>query len=290
MAENLIFFRRRVRSVRNTQKITRAMKTVAAVKLRRANTELNRTLAAHRQIVDFLRTLSPYLDPQHHPLLRARESGVRLLVGISADKGLCGSFNSRLLKAVDDRVGEWQRSGVEFQLIAVGNKIARYLAKRNIPVRQAYPAVMNRPTFSQAAQLADFLLKVYSEEPIESVAVVFTEFVSAARQQVTQRALLPLTPEWGVREMEAKEQIIFEPDPVAISATLIPRYLRSLVWRMLLESAASEQAARMVAMDQATQNASDMIHSLTLTMNKMRQAAITKELLEIITATEALNK
>jgi F-type H+-transporting ATPase subunit gamma len=288
MAGNLIELRRRIRSVRNTQKLTKAMKTVSAAKLRRASGDLRRSRPYAAKVGDLLAALAPRLTTVH-PLLAERSDGVCLVVAVSADKGLCGVFNSRLLKRVDERLQELRAAGREVRLVTVGSKAVRYFAKRETPVERSYPAFMGRLTFENARQLADDLVAIYDKGGVRSVEFVYTEFLSASRQSVGLRQLLPVAP--GSNRPAGPETMdILEPSADRMFAELLPLWLRSQVYGMLLHSSASEHVTRMVAMDLATRNASDMIRSLTLTMNKLRQASITNELLEIITATEALKK
>jgi F-type H+-transporting ATPase subunit gamma len=296
MAGNLIYLRRRIKSVKNTQKLTKAMKTVAAAKLRRATAELKKSRPHRDKITFLLRQTAAMVDPSRQPLLKQREQGVILLVVVASDKGLCGAFNSHVLKQSEIYYRELVERGETVSLITVGTKASRYFSKRNLGVKAAHNGFMSRLQFGDAERLADELQNVYLNEEVRSVEFAFQEFVSASKQQFTIRRLFPVAREYyaphdAEKEMDTGEtKYIFEPGAQAIFQALLPRFITAAVYQILLQSMAAEQVSRMVAMDLATRNASDMIRSLTLLLNKMRQASITKELLEIITATEALNK
>jgi F-type H+-transporting ATPase subunit gamma len=297
MAGNLIFLRRRIKSVKNTQKLTKAMKTVAAAKLRRATTELKKTRPYRDKIASLLQEAGSRTALEAQPLLRANEQGAAVLVVIASDKGLCGAFNSHVLRQGESRYRELAAAGREVILVTVGTKASRYFSKRNIEAKKSYNGMISRLQFADVVRLEDDLQQMFLSGGIRSVEFAFSEFVSASRQQFCIRRLFPVVlarpPAGPAADGEAaveKVGYIFEPGADALFQALLPRFVTAVVYQILLQSMAAEQVARMVAMDLATRNASDMIRELTLQLNKMRQAAITKELLEIITATEALNK
>ncbi len=293
MAENLIFLRRRIKSVKNTQKLTKAMKTVAAAKLRRATGELKRSRAYREKISQLLQEAGAKAVLTGQSLLMGNEQGAALLVVIASDKGLCGAFNSHVLRQGEARYRELAADGREVMLVTVGTKAGRYFSKRGLEPKKAYNGMLGRLQFADAARLAADLQELFQSGALYSVEFAFSEFVSASKQQFSLRRLFPVEVASAVPVPEAEtgaEDYIFEPGADAIFQALLPRYVTAAVYQVLLQSVAAEQVARMVAMDLATRNANDMIKGLTLQLNKMRQAAITKELLEIITATEALNK
>jgi len=296
MAGNLISLRRRIKSVKNNQKLTRAMKTVAAAKLRRASAELKKSRPHRDKIASLLQQTGARIDLGQQPLLRPREQGSIVLMVIAGDKGLCGAFNSHVLKRSEAYYRELVERGETVLLITVGNKAGRYFSKRNLPLQAAHNNLISRLQFSDAEKLAAELLNLYLTGEVKRIEFAFQEFVSASKQQFTIRRLLPVEPQWQTADAtqedmaDGKPEYIFEPGAEAIFLALLPRFIIAAVYQVLLQSMAAEQISRMVAMDMATRNASDMIRSLTLLQNKMRQASITKELLEIITATEALNK
>jgi F-type H+-transporting ATPase subunit gamma len=296
MAGNLINLRRRIKSVKNTQKLTRAMKTVAAAKLRRATTELKKARPHRDKITFLLQQTGARVELSRQPLLKTREQGSILLLVVASDKGLCGAFNSQVFKQSENYYHELLERGETVSMVTIGTKASRYFSKRNISLKATHNGMISRLQFADASRLATELLNVYLNEDIKRVEFAFQEFISASRQQFTVRRLFPVAAAWSAvpdaqKESEAiNPKYIFEPGPEAIFQALLPRFITAAVYQILLQSMAAEQMSRMVAMDLATRNASDMIRSLTLLLNKMRQASITKELLEIITATEALNK
>ncbi len=288
MAGNLISLRRRIKSVRNNQKITRAMKTVSAAKLRRASGDLGRGRPFQAGLKRLLTAIGQATLPAEQPLLRHPQTGAVLLVVVTSDKGLCGAFNTRVLKRAEEEIATLEAEGAKIELVAIGLKAIRHFAKRGVPLLRSFPAIMSRLSFADAREVCDFLSGRFLRGEARSVVAVSTAYLSASRQQVAVAGLFPLEFEW---EGSAPGEIeyILEPGAEGLLSALLPRYVQSRIYQVLLESVASEHAARMLAMDLATRNASDMIRTLTLTMNKLRQASITKELLEIITATEALN-
>ena len=291
MAENLIDLKRRINSVKNTQKITRAMKTVAAVKLRKNVKKLNRTESFMRKIEHLLNRIEKKLEYKDFPLFKEKEEGKVVIVALSSDKGLCGAFNSHTIKKVEDYYKHLEGEKEEVLFITSGNKIYRNLNKKGFIIEKDYKSIMSDLKFSDSVQLSEYLQEIYLNRDIKRVEFVYIEFISSSKQEITVKQILPLKIENREDEMEEEEiEYIFEPSLQEIFNYILPKYINSLVYRILLGSIASEHAARMIAMDIATRNANDMIKSLTLTMNKFRQASITKELLEIITATEALKR
>lgn len=302
MSGNLIDLRRRIKSVKNTQKITRAMKTVSAAKLRRSVGELNKTRPMMDKIATLLSRVGDASNVQTHPLLEERQKGGTILVVISADKGLCGAFNSHLLEKAVERyrelVANEGRDAVKS--VVIGKKAFRHFNKNQYPIIKDYRDLMIRLSHQDALDISDYLRELYldPEQNIKRIEFVYTRYISASQSDLTVKQLFPITPEWEEDTKPAEEEsapktkgddeYIFEPSAEAIFKALLPKYINTLVYQVMLQSAAAEHAARMIAMDQATNNASDMIRNLTLTMNKMRQASITTELLEIISATEAL--
>ena len=287
MAGNLIFLRRRIRSVRNTQKLTKAMKTVAAAKLRRASGELKRSRAYRDKIEEMLRA-SAARAAAGNPLLRAGD-GAALLVVVAGERGLCGAFNSHVLRQAESRYRELAAEPGGARIFTVGAKAERHFSKRGLAPLRAYSGLLGRLQFADAARLAADLQERFVADGLRRVEFAFSRFVSASKQEFALRRLFPVEvapPEAGAEG----EETIFEPGADALFRELLPRHVQAVVHQVLLQSVAAEQVARMVAMDLATRNASDMIRRLTLQLNKMRQAAITKELLEIITATEALSQ
>lgn len=293
MAQNLIDLRRRIKSVRDTQKSTKAMKTVSAAKLRRSVSDINR----NKPVVEKIESMLYWVGQKKHPLMENRtEENRTLIVVISADKGLCGAFNSKLINRAESYLNEVkEKDGEPPILITVGNKASKYFTKRAIPIKKNYAYMMSRLKYENSQELSRYLQHLYLKniEDIKKVEFIFTEFLSSSRQEVKIKQIFPLQSQWDKNSLNEENrhiEYIFEPSKEKIFEKLLPRYIDSMIHQLLLQSSASEHAARMIAMDLATKNANEMIRTLTLTMNKMRQAAITKELLEILTATEALKK
>lgn len=301
MSGNLIDLRRSIKSVKDTQKTTRAMKTVSAAKMRRSVTELNNTRPVMGKIQTLLSRLAPAVDASTQPLLAERPTGNVVLVVVSADKGLCGAFNSKLIAAAEKHFDllseETVADGHSVHLVTIGNKANKYFTKRQYEIKNDFRSVMSRLRAADAMNLAQYLLDLYLNENsyIKRIEFLHMKYISASRQEIAVSQMFPIRQEWkdtAAKPLKPEDEIeyIFEPSEEEIFKYLLPRYINSLVYQVLLQSAAAEHMARMVAMETASQNASDMIKSLTLTMNKLRQASITTEILEIITATEALKK
>lgn len=289
MSGNLIDLRKRILSVKNTQKITQAMKTVSAVKLRKSNTELNRNRPFMDSVEQLLKQVGKQLSLDRFPLLEKRSEGRQVLVVVSSDKGLCGAFNSHVIRTAEEYWQQISSQDDRAMLVMAGNKAFQYFQKKGYPVSQNFKSMMSSLTYEKVLEFSAFLQELYRKEDIKEIEIAYTQFLSASRQEPAIKKLFPIPLEWEEGEVDEKDvEYIFEPEPADIFQLLLPKYLNSYIYRLLRESEASEHAARMIAMDMATRNASDMIRDLTLTMNKVRQTAITKELLEIITATEAL--
>lgn len=286
----LLELRRRTRSVKNTQQITKAMKMVAASKLRRAQDAILSARPFAKKMLEVLNSLATRADPEGHPLLRVREPERIEVVVITADKGLCGSFNANILKSAQQFL-EQERSE-ELELRVVGKKARDYFRRRRFHIRQELIDIFRDLTYDSAAAIARPLIELYSvgeeaEDRVDAVYLIYNEFKSVIQQDVVVERLLPLEKlQFDRREEEL--DYIYEPSAAEIYDAVIPRHVEYQVWHALLESAAAEHAARMTAMENASKNASELIEQLTLTMNKVRQAAITKEILEVVGGAEAI--
>jgi F-type H+-transporting ATPase subunit gamma len=277
--------RKRIGSVKSTQQITKAMKMVAAAKLRRAQM----AAVSARPYAERLETLVAHLvtrvDPESHPLMRVRERSTRSLVlFVSSDRGLCGAYNSALTRALEAFLRE---QSTEHVFLTVGRKGQEHLKRleRSVLAHLSTPTPLNAPAV--AREIARTTERRYLDGEVDQVHVVYNAFRSTLSQVPTVEPLLPLSREIGKLAGEGRDYL-FEPSAAEIIATLLPRLLEVRILHALLEAGASELAARMTAMDAATRNASEMIDTLTLQMNRARQAAITKELMEIIGGAEAL--
>jgi F-type H+-transporting ATPase subunit gamma len=294
--------RKRISSVKSTQKITRAMKMVAGARLNRAQlriTELRpyalKTQEVLSEITEVPEGSEPNLeggDKPDHPLLAKREEKRVLLVVLTSDRGLCGAFNTNINKRAEQEWREREAKGQEVKIIVIGRKGRDYLTRRHAPVLAYIPGVWDNLGLESAKKVGDQVLAPFlkAESEVDAIYLVYNEFKSAMTQRVTAERLLPVVaPEHAAdAPKETTTEFLFEPDKVALLHLLVPMYVDISILRALYESMASELGARMTAMDSATKNATEMIDSLTLQYNKARQAAITKELMEIIGGSEAL--
>ena len=283
-----IDIRRRIRSVKNTQQITKAMKMVAAAKLRRAQERIFAARPYSGGLQEVLQSVVSRVDPEKHPLLVPREDEKNvLIVVVTGDKGLAGAFNANVLKAAVNLVRE--KEGQNVELLPIGRKANDFFKRRSIPIRRQAPQAMQALSLDTAKEIADSIVTGYLSGEIDAVYVVFNEFRSIMSQIVRVEKLLPI--ERVEKKEEEKKQneveFLFEPDPERILSELLPKHIEFQLYRILLESAAAEQGARMTAMEAATKNASDMIDALTLNYNRIRQAAITKEIIEIVSGASA---
>ncbi|MGA2421240.1 MAG: ATP synthase F1 subunit gamma [Candidatus Acidiferrum sp.] len=283
----LLDFRRRIRSVKNTQQITRAMKFVAAARLRRAQES---ALAARPYAVELarmLRSIMSRIDEPQHPLLAKREEKNVLVIVLSGERGLAGAFNSNILRKANDFIR--QQSGKKIVALPVGKKGRDSLKKAGFPFAAEYVNVLAKVDFGVARAISTLVTELYTKEEIDAVYIVFSEFKSVMSANLVVEKLLPVEEIRGgdgksgeQKKDETPVDYIYEQPPEQLLGKLLPRYIETQVLRSMLESSAAEYAARMVAMDSATKNAGDVIEALTLHMNKVRQAAITKEIIEIV--------
>lgn len=288
---SLIDIRRRIRAVKSTQQITKAMKMVASSKLRRAQERILSARPFALQMLHVLNGLASRVDPSAHPLLGVRDEhapGARvLLVVISADKGLCGSFNTNIVKRAATFIAG-SRS-VEVVLALVGRKARDFFRRRGFQPCYERINLFGKLGFQDAYAIAHAAMREFTEGRVAAVYITYNEFKSVLRQQVVVEPLLPIPRlDLGVLDPAARVDYLYEPSPERILDDLLPRHVEVQVFRALLESAAAEHAARMVAMDNATKNASEMVDQLTLYMNKLRQAAITREIIEVVSGAQAL--
>ena len=280
--------KRRIASVKSTQQITKAMKLVAAAKLRRAQERILEARPYAFKMQEVLGSLALRADPQSHPLLLRRDAGRKALVIIAADKGLCGAFNSNimrrsleLLRATDGEVA--------MTLIVVGRKARDFYRRRPYTIRSEQIGFFDKLAYAHAAALGQELAKAYVAGEADEIQLVYNEFKSVATQRVVVERLLPIEPLQPPEELAAID-FIYEPSPAAILESLLPKHVEVQVYRALMESLAGEYGARMTAMEAATKNASEMIDLLTLQFNKARQERITRELLEVVGGAEALRQ
>jgi F-type H+-transporting ATPase subunit gamma len=283
--------RRRIASVKNTQKITRAMKMVAAARLRRAQQRITELRPYALKTVEVLRSVASGVERSVHPLLDVRPVRRVLLVVMTSDRGLAGAFNASMTRAAMGKIRELQEQGCEISVAAVGRKGRDFFKRRGVDVSMEYTGLPEGDK-TKSDELARAFMGAFTSGDYDQVILGFNEFKSAISQKPTFQQLLPIdtsaaaaTDDMGPRTLV---EMIYEPSRDALLARLLPMYVEVSVFRALLESNASEHGARMTAMDNATNNAKKMIGSLTLQYNRARQAAITKELMEIIGGAEAI--
>jgi len=275
----LVDLRRRIRSVKSTQQITKAMKMISAAKLRRAQDAIYAARPYAREMLEVLNGLATRADPHEHPLLQERSGSRTLLVVVTADRGLCGAFNANIVRAATGFLRERDQSSVSLEL--VGRRGRDYFRRRSYTVRAERVGIFQALRYASAREIATELIKEYLEDKVDEVHVVYNEFKSVIQQRVVVERLLPI--EKLVLEPHAPNwDYVYEPAPEQLFASLLPRHVEVQLWRTLLESAAAEHGARMAAMDAATNNAAEMIDKLTLYMNKVRQAKITNEIIEVV--------
>ena len=281
---NLLDIRRRIRSVKNTEQITKAMKTVSAAKLRRAQERMFAARPYADQLRTILGNLSARAEDLRHPLLEVRPEKRILMVVVTADRGLCGAFNSNISKAAQDCLKTNREKNAE--LMAVGRKGRDYFRLRGATIAEEHIGIFAKLDFEHARTIGERIVELYSAAETDAVYLAFNEFKSVLQQRIVIERLLPL----GSDELEveaSRVDYIYEQPSQEIFNRLLPQYVDVQVHRALLESAASEHGARMTAMDTASRNAGEMIDTLTLNMNRIRQAAITRELIEVVSGASA---
>jgi len=287
---SLIDMRRRIRAVKSTQQITKAMKMVAASKLRRAQERVVQTRPFAREARRVLESIAGRVDQTSHPLLTRRpgvETGATLLIVLTSDRGLCGSFNTNIIKATGHFLAE--HPGRQISLGLVGRKGRDMLKRRGVPVRFELVYAPSSIVFTEAEAIALPALTDFMDGKVDSVHMIYNEFKSVMQQKIVVEQLLPLAPvETKDVSVESMTEYIYEPSAQAIFDRLLSRFVEVQVMRALLESNAAFYAAQMTAMEAATRNSAEMIEALTLTMNKVRQAAITREIIEVVSGAQAL--
>jgi F-type H+-transporting ATPase subunit gamma len=282
--------RRRIGSVRNTRKITRAMKMVAASRLRKAQQAITELRPYAIQTHEVLSSVAARAGEREvHKLLARRAPDQVMLVVLTSDRGLAGGFNANINCAAEQYLKSPDHKHESISLATIGRKGRDYFRRRTVPIRHEFTKVFEDLTYAKAAEIARVIIDSYTKDDsdLDAVYLVYNEFKSAMTQRVTVEQLLPITP-LPVAPDETAVDFIYEPSKQALLDRLLPMYVEVELYRALLESVASEHGARMTAMDAASNNASDMISKLTLSYNRARQAAITKELMEIIGGAEAL--
>ena len=282
---NLKDIRDRIKSVKSIQKVTKAMKMVAAAKMRRAQENMEKARPYNHRLVEIIQHLLPSVERSMLPLLEVREVKRIAYVVVTSDRGLAGSFNSSILRKAHNDIDEFGKQNVD--IFCIGKKAKDYFKSRKYNIIASYSDFWNDLNFNQSMKIGSTIINHFLDLSVDEIRVTYNEFVNVATQTTVSEKLLPI--ELNDDELSHTD-FLYEPSKDRIVKSLIPRYLNAQVWKYLLESYASEQAARMVAMENATTNSEDMIKNLTLEFNKARQAAITTEMLEIVSGAEALKE
>ncbi len=267
--------------------LTRAMKMVAAAKLRKAQQSILAARPYASKMLEILNSLATRSDPESHPLLAKREENKIELVVMTADKGLCGSFNSNILRAAAGFIEE--KSQQDLRLQVIGRKGINYFKRRQFSIRKEYIDIFRELKYSHANEIAQDLMDQFISKEVDAIYLVYNSFKSTGLQRVVSEPLLPIQ-RLDLQPGIIPENYTFEPSREVLFNELLPKHVTTQIYRSLLDSSAAEHAARMTAMDAATNNASDLIDALTLQMNRVRQNSITSELIEIVSGAEALRK
>ncbi len=281
--------RNRIRSVKSTQQITRAMKMISAARLRRAQDAVTAARPYAQKMDLVLKGVASRADLSGHPLLSQRTKKKVELVVLTSDRGLCGGFNANIIRGAQRFLLENSDAYESITLRTLGRKGYEFFRRREVTIRKDHAGLLTKLNFGAAEGLARELTEIYQAGEVDAVYFIYNEFISAVSQKVSVEQLLPIpAPQVEEKQGTSSVEYLYEPNREQLLADLLPRYLATKVWRAMLESVASEHGARMSAMDNATNNAKDMIGKLTLQYNRTRQAAITKELMEIVSGAEAL--
>jgi F-type H+-transporting ATPase subunit gamma len=278
--------KRRIKGVQNTQQITKAMKMVAAAKLRRAQEKVINARPYARKISELLKRLITEEDFDN-PFIFQRETKKVAVAVITADRGLCGAFNINIIKEVSKFVEEFSNS-TDVHLFCVGKKGFDFFSKRNFSIIDKRAGIFSSLNYATSLDITEKLINLYLQGSFDKIFVIYNEFKSIVQQRIVIEQFLPVPLKDEFEKNRRQPNYIFEPDQKSIFKYLLPKHLKAQMWRMLLESNAAEQGAKMTAMDNATTNAKELIRNLQLKYNKERQAAITKEILEIVSGANAL--
>ena len=275
--------RDRIKSVKSIQKVTSAMKMVAAAKVRKAQEKMEQARPYTHALEDVIHHILPDVDRNILDLLEVRDIKRKAYVIVSADRGLAGAFNTNIIKIAQNEIDHFGKENVD--LFCVGKKSRDYFKRRNYNIVESHIEFWNELNYDNAMMIGRSVVEYFTSGKVDEIHVVYNYFVNLAQQEVKSEVLLPLV--YNDEDLNVRDRL-YEPSKERLVSSLVPRHLNIQIWKYLLESYASEQAARMLAMENATTNAGDMIKNLTLEFNKARQAAITTEMLEIVSGAEAL--
>jgi F-type H+-transporting ATPase subunit gamma len=289
---NLRDIKKRIGSVQSTRQITRTMEMVATAKIKKAQERIEAARPYALAMMELLGNVRRYASGASHPLLAEREDRRRVIViAVTSDRGLAGALNSNILRMTEKYLNEMNAAGVETELITVGKKAVAYFLYRGVTPLQAYRDISDKPTFADAKSIANLVVGPYERAEIDEVSIIFNRFVNVAEQSPESHRLLPIqvtTLDEAADAADVSAEYIFEPGAEEVLGDLLPTYVEALIYRALMESAAAEHGARRKAMKSATDNATEMIGTLTRSYNRARQAAITTEISEIVGGAAAL--
>lgn len=275
----------RIKSTKKTKQITKAMQLVSASKLNRAEQNAKKFSAYSKKIQEVIGSIANDDSDETHPMLQRRDVKKTAYIIVTGDSGLAGAYNSNVLRKLTQTIEEKHASTDEFTVIAIGRIGFEFCEKRDIPVSETIIGLNDQPSYNEVKEIATKSVQMYEEEAIDELVIIYNEFITVISQEVRRNTLIPLT---EIEETTVTSQYEYEPNEAEILKALLPQYAESLIFGALLEAKASEHAARMTAMQNATDNADDIIDSLTLSFNRARQAAITQEITEIVGGVAAL--
>ena len=284
---NLKDIRDRIKSVKSIEQVTNAMKMVAAAKMRRAQENMEKTRPYSSRLAEMLESLIPEIDRSLMPELNVRPVERTMFMVITADRGMAGAFNHNVLREAHQGIDAVGKENAD--IYCIGKKACGYFKNRNYPIALEVKEFWNALSYDHAMKFGAEIISRYVKGQVDQVQVIYNRFVNVAHQEIRSETFLPMSYDPEKKDASYRPERLFEPSKEAVVKSIIPRYLNTQIWQFLLESYASEQAARMVAMENATSNAQDMIKDLTLQFNKARQTAITTEMLEIVSGAEALS-
>jgi F-type H+-transporting ATPase subunit gamma len=285
--------KRKIDAVKKTQQITRAMNMVAAAKLRTTQQKLDQFVPYATQLTEIMNRVAAGVEPEGFPLLMAHEEVVKVeLISLTADRGLCGAFNTNLIAAADKFIQGKEQEGLEVSVTQLGRKGRDFFRRRKRPLRTFHEGMLNDPNYVDASALGQEVIDLFLTHEVDEVYVCYSEFINMVTQRPVVKKLLPIATETMEEEGQEQEQLeyIFEPSREGVLNDLLPNYIKLQLLEAFFQTAVSEHAARMTAMDNAVKNCKEMVRDLTLIYNKARQAAITAELMDIVGGVEALKK
>lgn len=284
MAETTRDIKRRIRGISNTRQITKAMELVSSAKLKRARERLEKSRPYYNTVLRNIQDILATTGNMKHPLLDNREVKSSLYVVVSADRGLAGGYNAGVIRLAESKIRE---NNLDAKIIAIGSKARDYFKKRGYNLVGEFAGISEEPEFADARKIGNIALDLYKNKDVDEINIVYTKFLGTISQQPT---ILKLLPSMEVREGSSERKTVteFEPSTEEVLSYLIPKYIQSTIYGALIEASSSEQAARRVAMEAATDNADEMIDELNISYNRARQAAITMEITEIVSGADAL--